>query len=359
MDAALRLARRGLGAVWPNPAVGCIVVNDGAVAGRGWTQPGGRPHAEAEALRRAGSRARGGTAYVTLEPCAHHGQTPPCAEALIAAGIAACVVACEDPDPRVAGRGLARLRDGGVRVTSGVGQSAAADLNRGFFLRTAEGRPLFTLKMATSLDGRIATASGESRWITGEHARAIAHGLRADHDAVLVGSGTALADDPALDCRLPGMARRAPVRIVADGRLRLLPGAKLVATARTQPTWLLTRPGCDPDRRSAFVDCGVDIIEVEDGADGRLAPAAIARALGGRGLTRVLIEGGARIAASFLEAGLVDRIAWFAAPMLLGGGGVAAVAPLPGVPLTAVPHWRRLVLEAAGADSFALYDRTG
>ena len=191
MRAALALAGRGLGRVAPNPAVGCILVKDGRVVGRGWTQPGGRPHAETEALRRAGAAARGACAYVTLEPCAHHGQTPPCAEALIAAGIARCVVALEDPDPRVDGGGLARLRDAGIEVEVGPGASAAADLNAGYLSQRQAGRPLITLKLATTLDGRIATKRGASRWITGEAARARAHLLRVRHDAVLVGSGTA------------------------------------------------------------------------------------------------------------------------------------------------------------------------
>ncbi len=369
MAAALRLARRGLGAVWPNPAVGCVLVRDGVVVARGWTQAGGRPHAEAEALRRAGARARGATAYVTLEPCAHHGQTPPCADALIAAGIARCVVAIEDPDPRVRGQGIARLRAAGITVDTGTGAEAAADLNRGFLLRITQGRPLFTLKLAASLDGRIATASGESRWITGQEARAIAHALRASHDAVLVGSGTALADDPALDCRLSGMAARSPVRLVADGRLRLPPAARVVRTAAHQPTWVLTRPGGDADRRAALLDRGVRLIAVEPvdiepvdiapGADGHLAPTAIAAALGRCGLTRVLIEGGAAIAAAFLAAGLIDRIAWFAAPMLLGGGGWQAVAPLPLCTLADVPRWSTLALERAGTDIFSLYQRIG
>ena len=195
MRAALALARRGLGNTWPNPAVGCVIVNEGRVVGRGWTQRGGRPHAETEALARAGSAATGATAYVTLEPCSHHGKTPPCAEALIGARIARVVAAVEDPDPRVSGAGIARLRDAGVEVETGLCAEEAAELNAGFFCRVTHGRPLVTLKLATSLDGRIATANGESRWITGPAARERAHLLRATHDAVLVGTGTAFADD--------------------------------------------------------------------------------------------------------------------------------------------------------------------
>src|SRR5215475_2950035 len=240
MAAALDLARRGLGRVWPNPAVGCVLVRQGRVVGRGWTQPGGRPHAETEALHRAGAAAKGATAYVTLEPCSHHGRTPPCADALIAAGIARAVVAMEDPDPRVSGAGLARLREAGIKVDLGLGESEAGEINAGFFLRIRERRPLITLKLAMTLDGRIATRSGESRWITGEAARARAHLLRAQHDAVMVGSGTVLADDPLLNVRLPGLGRQSPLRIVLDGRMRLSLTSALVAGARETPTWLVT-----------------------------------------------------------------------------------------------------------------------
>ena len=212
MRAALGLARRGLGTVWPNPSVGCVLVKDGHVVGRGWTQRGGRPHGETEALRRAGAAANGATAYVTLEPCSHWGKTPPCADALIAAGLRRVVVALEDPDPRVAGAGIEALRKAGLAVETGLCTAEAAELNAGFLRRIRSGRPLVTLKLATSLDGRIATAAGESRWITGPQSRESAHLLRATHDAILVGTATVLADDPELTCRLPGLANRSPVR---------------------------------------------------------------------------------------------------------------------------------------------------
>src|SRR5579872_6272521 len=243
MRASLGLARRGLGNTWPNPAVGCVLVREGRVVGRGWTQAGGRPHAEAEALARAGRAARGATAYVTLEPCSHHGKTPPCAEALIAAGIARVVAAIEDPDPRVSGRGIARLKEAGITVETGPCADEAVELNAGFLCRVKHGRPLVTLKLATSLDGRIATASGESRWITGAAARERAHLLRATQDAVLVGTGTALADDPQLTCRLPGLEDRSPVRVVIDRNLRLPATLRLFSEARPVPTWLVTPPG--------------------------------------------------------------------------------------------------------------------
>jgi diaminohydroxyphosphoribosylaminopyrimidine deaminase/5-amino-6-(5-phosphoribosylamino)uracil reductase len=328
MRAALGLAGRGLGQVWPNPAVGCVLVKDGSIVGRGWTQKGGRPHAETEALARAGERARGATAYVSLEPCAHQGVTGPCTEALIEAGIARTVIALEDPDPRVNGQGIARLQAAGVAVAIGLCRKQAAELNHGFLLRVTRGRPLFTLKLATSLDGRIATRSGDSKWITGEQARARAHLLRAAHDAVLVGSGTVLADDPDLRCRLPGMANRSPVRLVADARLRTPADAGLVRTAGETPTWILTRAGADPLKRALLADAGVETIDVATAAEGRLDPVAMAGAMAARGLTRVMLEGGGTLAAAFLRANLIDRLAWFTAPKIIGGDGTAAVGSL-------------------------------
>ncbi|HJU19865.1 MAG TPA: bifunctional diaminohydroxyphosphoribosylaminopyrimidine deaminase/5-amino-6-(5-phosphoribosylamino)uracil reductase RibD [Stellaceae bacterium] len=357
MQAALALARRGLGAVWPNPAVGCIVVKEGRVVGRGWTQPGGRPHAETEALDRAGGRARGGTAYVSLEPCAHWGRTPPCAEALIAAGIGRVIAALEDPDRRVAGRGLRRLAESGIAVESGLCAAEAAEINAGFLSRIRLGRPLVTVKLATTLDGRIAAASGESRWITGPQARERAHLLRATHDAVLVGSGTALADDPELTCRLPGLGARSPVRIVLDRTLRLPSTLRLIAEAQRVPTWLLTSPEADPVRRSRLIDNGVTVIAVPSDPAGGLDLAAALQALGARGLTRLLVEGGARLAASLLRAGLVDRLAWFHAPLLLGGDGLPAVAGFGLAALAEAPGFERIAIEPVGADVLTTFQR--
>ena len=357
MAAALALAARGLGQVWPNPAVGCVLVRDGRVIARGWTQPGGRPHAETEALARAGDAARGATAYVTLEPCAHHGRTPPCAEALVAAGIARCVVAAGDPDARVAGRGLAILRQAGIVVTEGVGEAEARQLNAGFLARIGQGRPLVTLKLAMTLDGRIATAAGESRWITGAAARAHAHGLRARHDAVMVGSGTALADDPRLDVRLPGLAGRLPVRVVADGRLRLPLTSYLVATAGSQPTWILTRADADAVRRRALEDLGLNLLPVAVHAGEVLDLAEGLAALGTAGLTRLLVEGGGQLAAALLAADLVDRLAVYHAPLLLGGDARPGVAPLGLERLAAAPGFHLLEAETLGEDRYALYGR--
>jgi len=331
MQAALALARRGLGQVAPNPAVGCVLVKDGRVVGRGWTQPGGRPHAETEALRRAGAAARGACAYVTLEPCAHHGQTPPCAEALVAAGVTRCVIALEDPDPRVDGGGVAHLRAAGVDVVVGPCAAAAADLNAGYLAQRRQGRPLVTLKLATTLDGRIATKNGASQWITGEAARARAHLLRTRHDAVLVGSGTAVLDDPRLDVRLDGLAATSPVRVVLDGRLRLPLTHDLVRRARQQATWLITRAPvgrdwADRDRVEAYEGAGVEVMTIGTDADGRLSLQAALKALGQRGTTRVLVEGGGGVAAGLLRLGLVDRLAWFRAARIMGGDGLPAVA---------------------------------
>src|SRR5438876_2801019 len=248
MRAALGLACRGLGRVWPNPAVGCVIAKEGRVVGRGWTQPGGRPHAETEALARAGTAANGATAYVTLEPCCHWGRTPPCADALIAAGLSRVVVALEDPDPRVVGGGLARLRAAGIAVETGLGAADAAEINAGFLQRLRLGRPLVTLKLATSLDGRIATTSGESRWITGPAARERAHLLRATHDAILVGTDTVIADNPELTCRLPGLDAHSPVRVVIDRHLRIPLDARVFAAARQTPCWVVTPDAADPAR---------------------------------------------------------------------------------------------------------------
>jgi diaminohydroxyphosphoribosylaminopyrimidine deaminase / 5-amino-6-(5-phosphoribosylamino)uracil reductase len=349
MRAALVLAQRGLGNVWPNPAVGCVLVRDGRVVGRGWTGRGGRPHAETEALRRAGRRARGATAYVSLEPCSHQGLTPPCAEALIAARIRRVVAAVEDPDPRVSGSGIARLRAAGLAVDVGLCAAPAAEINAGFFSRVRRGRPLVTLKLATTLDGRIAMPSGESRWITGPAARGRAHLLRARHDAVMVGIGTVLADDPELTCRLPGLGDRSPVRVVVDRQLRLPNTARLVAESGAKPTWIATSHPADPGRRRSLQDRGVEMIDVAADEKG-LDLAALLAALGDRGITRLLLEGGARLAAAFLKARLVDRVAWFHAPVLIGGDGVPAVAALDLGGLAEAPTFERLALETVGAD---------
>jgi diaminohydroxyphosphoribosylaminopyrimidine deaminase / 5-amino-6-(5-phosphoribosylamino)uracil reductase len=355
MRVALALARRGLGTVWPNPAVGCVIVNRGRVVGRGWTQPGGRPHGETEALRRAGEAARGAIAYVSLEPCCHWGRTPPCTDALIAAGMRRVIVALEDPDPRVAGEGLRRLRAAGLDVETGLCATEAAEINAGFFCRLRLGRPLVTLKLATSLDGRIATRRGESRWITGPLARDRAHALRAVHDAIMVGSGTVLADDPELTCRLPGLGHRSPVRVVVDRHLAVPPSARLIAEARQVPTWVLALPSADPVRRQALLARGVTVIEVDPDTEGGIDFKSAVTALGERGITRVLVEGGGQLAAALVRARLVDRLAWFHAPLLIGGDGIPAIARFGLEAMTDAPRFERLATETIGGDLLTIF----
>lgn len=357
MAAALGLARRGLGTVWPNPSVGCILVRQGRVVGRGRTAPGGRPHAETEALAQAGDLARGSDAYVTLEPCSHHGKTAPCAEALIKAGVARVIAGAQDPDPRVSGRGLARLREAGIEVISGMMEEEAREVIAGFQCRVEKGRPLVTMKIAATLDGRTATHSGESQWITGETARARGHLLRAQSDAILIGSGTASVDNPLLSCRLPGLEDRSPIRIVVDSRLTLSLTSKLVASARDIPLWVLTSAGNSPERMAAFDECGVELIEVGRDADGTLDLDAALKELGGRGLTRLLVEAGGHLAAALLRQDLVDRLAWFQAPVLIGGDGLPAAVSFGTDKLSDAPRWRRLSAACLGTDMVEYLER--
>ena len=360
MHAALVLARRGLGSAWPNPAVGCVLARedlDGRIIGRGWTQPGGRPHAETEALSRAGALTQGATAYVTLEPCDHQGETPPCTEALIAAGVTRCVIAIEDPDPRVSGAGIRRLANAGVETQIGLFQQEARHLNAGFLMRVTKGRPLITLKTATTLDGRVATAKGQSKWITGAPARAFAHGLRAENDAIMIGIGTALADQPSLTCRLPGMEDRSPVRIVADSTLRLPVESPLVETAGDVPTWVVTVKSADQDKRQALEAKGIEVIEVAAGNDGRPDLIAVVMELGGRGLTRLLVESGGDLAAALIKHDLADRLAWFRSPKLIGGDGKGAVAAFGIEAIAEAPAFVRDSITDAGDDVLETYQR--
>jgi diaminohydroxyphosphoribosylaminopyrimidine deaminase / 5-amino-6-(5-phosphoribosylamino)uracil reductase len=336
MALALSLARRGLGSTWPNPAVGCVLVNAGRIVGRGWTQPGGRPHAERVALAQAGDLARGATAYVTLEPCSHHGKTSPCAEALVAAGISRVVSAQTDPDPRVSGRGHALLRAAGITVDEGVLEAEARALQIGFLLRVTEGRPMLTLKLATSFDGRIATESGESQWITGPDARRLVHAQRARHDAVMVGGGTVRADDPLLTVRGLGMSQQ-PVRVVASRGLDLPRGAMAASLAQA-PLWLLHGASASAEARGWWQDQGAQLMEVAETAAGLSAPEML-QALGQAGLTRVFCEGGGQLAAALLDADLVDELVGFTAGLALGGAGRAAVAPMQARSLADYPRF--------------------
>jgi diaminohydroxyphosphoribosylaminopyrimidine deaminase / 5-amino-6-(5-phosphoribosylamino)uracil reductase len=327
MRLAVALGRRGLGRVWPNPAVGCVIVKEGVILGRGWTQPGGRPHAETEALAQAGDAARGATAYVSLEPCAHHGRTPPCAAALVSAGVARVVSALTDPDPRVAGGGHAMLRRAGIEVTEGIAAAEAEAAQAGFLTRLREGRPHVTLKLALTLDGRIATSAGASRWITGPEARRRVHLMRASHDAVLIGAGTARADDPDLRVRDLGTDWQ-PVRIVADSRLGLPPGSRLGRSLDLAPVWLLHGPAAAADALGDWRRRGAETFGCATDALGRLDMADALRRLGERGLTRVFCEGGGGLAASLLQAGLVDELVVFSAGHAFGADGTAGLAAM-------------------------------
>ncbi|MDD2867552.1 bifunctional diaminohydroxyphosphoribosylaminopyrimidine deaminase/5-amino-6-(5-phosphoribosylamino)uracil reductase RibD [Neomegalonema sp.] len=360
MRAALALARRGLGETWPNPSVGCLILRDGALLARGRTAAGGRPHAERAALAAlaaAGGDAKGATVYVTLEPCAHHGRTPPCAEALVAAAPARVVAALGDPDPRVAGRGFAILRAAGIAVTEGVEAEAAARLNAGFLTRLREGRPFLTLKLAASLDGRIALASGESRWITGPEARRRVHLMRAEHDAILVGLATLRADDPALDVRIEGLEGRSPLRLLLDSRLEAPPESRLVATAQKRPLWILHGPEAPPERAEALRAAGAELIAVPMAPEGGLNLRAVFAELGTRGLTRVFCEGGGRLAAGLIGADLVDSLAWFSAGAALGSESRPAMGPLGLERLAQAPRWRLESLEPCGADLLGFWAR--
>lgn len=326
MALALSLGRRGQGVTWPNPAVGCVIVKDGRIVGRGWTAPGGRPHAEPQALAQAGEAARGATAYVTLEPCAHHGQTPPCTEALISAGVARVVSPLTDSDTRVSGKGFEALRAAGIEVSTGVMAEEARHDHAGFFRRVEQGRPHLTLKLASSFDGRIATASGHSQWITGPEARRLVHGMRARNDAVMVGAGTARADDPSLTVRGLGVAQQ-PVRIVTSRQLDVPLMSTLARTARDVPVWICHGPDADPALKEAWDGIGARLIEC-DLMGRQLDMGAVLRALGAQGLTRVFCEGGGALAASLLAADLVDELVGFTAGLGIGAEGLPSLGAL-------------------------------
>ena len=353
MRMAIGLGARGLGQVWPNPAVGCVLVRDGRVLARGWTQPGGRPHAEAVALAKCD--ARGATAYVSLEPCAHHGKTPPCADALVAAGVVRVVTALTDPDTRVAGRGHARLRAAGVEVVEGVERDAARRAQAGFLLRLTEGRPFVTLKLALTLDGRIATASGESRWITGPAARRAVHALRASHDAVLVGGGTARADNPDLRVRGLGVGHL-PVRVVASQWLDLPTDSRLAQSAAEAPVWLLHGTDAPAQAQADWQARGAELIACAQDESG-LDPLAAIQALAQRGLTRVFCEGGGALAAALLRADLVDELVVFSAGKLIGAEGRAGIGALGLTALADAPQFRLRQLQPVGDDVMQVWSR--
>ncbi|MBR9765006.1 MAG: bifunctional diaminohydroxyphosphoribosylaminopyrimidine deaminase/5-amino-6-(5-phosphoribosylamino)uracil reductase RibD [Rhodobacteraceae bacterium] len=352
---ALSLGRRGQGRCWPNPAVGCVIVKEGRILGRGWTQPGGRPHAETVARAQAGAAARGATAYVSLEPCAHHGKTPPCAEALIAAGIARVVAPIADIDPKVDGQGFAMLRAAGIEVSTGLMAQEALEDHAGFFLNREQGRPFVTLKLALSLDGRIATATGESKWITGPAARHEVHAMRARHDAVMVGAGTARADDPTLTVRDMGLDFQ-PVRIVISRRLDLPLMGQLARTARAIPVWICHGRDADPALIEAWQGLGARLIAC-DLAGRQLDISSVLQELGAAGLTRVFCEGGGALAATLIGADLVDELVIFSAGLLLGAEGRPGMGALGLERLGEAPRLTLLEERRVGVDVMSRWTR--
>lgn len=315
MRIALELAKGAVGQTSPNPAVGCVLVRDGRIVGLGAHLKAGEPHAEVHALRMAGDAARGATAYVTLEPCSHHGRTPPCADALIAAGVRRVVVGTVDPNPLVAGRGIARLREAGIDVTVGVLEAACRRLNETFNKYIIHRVPFVTVKTASTLDGKIATRTGHSRWITSPAARRYVHELRRRSDAVLVGVGTVIADDPQLTVRLPEGGEN-PVRVVLDSRLRL-PLTARVLTDGEAPTWVVTTARAPAERRRAIAERGAEVLVAGDGE--RVSIPALLSLLGARGIASLLVEGGGEVNASFFAARAVDKVVAFIAPKIVGG----------------------------------------
>ena len=360
MRMALALGARHLGLTSPNPSVGALVVRvdetGPIILGQGITERGGRPHAERIALESAAAAARGATLYVSLEPCSHHGHTPPCVDAILAAGVARVVTALEDPDPRVRGRGHAFLRDHGVAVTTGVLAEEARRAHRGHILRATEGRPAVTLKLAQTADGYAGRADGARLYITGERSNARTHMIRAKADAIMVGVGTVLADDPQLTVRLPGMEDRSPVRVILDSRLRTPPAAQVVATASEVPTWIVAAENASAETERALAAAGADVIRVARAA-GRIDLPEALRALAARGITRVFSEGGPSCAEALVEHGLVDEFALATSSTRLGAPGVPALGPRLRWALSEA--FRRTSVEQLGPDRLELFERAG
>ncbi|MFT6675906.1 MAG: diaminohydroxyphosphoribosylaminopyrimidine deaminase [Sulfitobacter sp.] len=355
MALALSLGRRGQGRVWPNPAVGCVIVAKGRIVGRGWTQPSGRPHGETQALAQAGTAARGATAFVTLEPCAHHGKTPPCAQALIDAGIARVVVAVTDSDARVDGQGIGMLRAAGIEVAIGEGAQQARIDHAGFFRRVELGRPLLTLKLAGSFDGRIATGTGESQWITGPQSRRLVHAMRSRHDAVMVGGGTARSDDPSLTVRDLGVDHQ-PARVVVSRRLDLPLLGKLARSAAEVPLILCHGRDADPMLVQTWRDLGAVLLPCA-ARGGQLDPVDVMQQLGSYGLTRVFCEGGSALAASLLEADLVDEVIGFTAGMVIGAEGLPGVGAMGLERLANAPRFGLRKVHPCGDDIVHIWSR--
>jgi diaminohydroxyphosphoribosylaminopyrimidine deaminase/5-amino-6-(5-phosphoribosylamino)uracil reductase len=354
MALALALGRRGLGHTWPNPAVGAVIVKDGVILARGWTQAGGRPHAEVEALHRAKKITQGATMYVTLEPCSHHGKTPPCADAIIKAGIARVVSALEDPNPEVAGKGHEKLRGKGVNVEIGLGADEARRVHVGHITRIQKARPFVTLKLAISSDGKVGLAGRKPVTITGEPARTRVFQLRARSDAILVGIGTVLSDNPHLTCRLPGMDERSPVRVVLDAQLRLLLSVAVVATVSETPTWVFTSRKPSAIAEEILQQKGCKVFRVDE-QNGKLDLDAVLKILAEQGITRLMVEGGPTVAASFVGADLIDEAVLLRADKTIGADGIDA---LEGMPLSALTeHMQSRGSERLGADTLETFER--
>jgi diaminohydroxyphosphoribosylaminopyrimidine deaminase/5-amino-6-(5-phosphoribosylamino)uracil reductase len=360
MALALALGRRGLGRVWPNPAVGAVVVteagNGPVIVGRGWTQPGGRPHAETQALARAAEAARGATLYVTLEPCSHVGGTPPCVNAIVEAGIARVVSAMVDPNPQVAGAGHWRLAEQGITVDVGTGADAAPRAHAGHLRRMRDGRPHVILKLAVSADGKAGLRGRRPAVITSEEAGARVHLMRATSDAVLTGVGTVLADDPLLTCRLPGMDDRSPVRVILDSKLRLPLEGRLAATASTTPLWVVTGEAAPQDRAEALAERGAQVLRAAS-TGSTLDLSAALTILAGRGITRVMVEAGPILSAAFVRADLVDEAVVFRSPSPIGSDGIDALEGLRLEAVTRSPHLRPTGREPIGDDMVEFFER--
>ena len=350
MRAALALARRGEGRTCPNPAVGCVIVRNGCLMGRGWTRPGGRPHAETVALNDAGGTAAGATAYVTLEPCSHHGKTTPCADALISAGISRVVVAITDPDDRVSGQGIERLKAAGIAVTTGVLGDEVASFYAAYIRHRLTGLPLVTIKLATSLDGRIALADGTSQWITSAVSRARVHLMRSRTDVIMTSAATVLADNPTLNCRLPGVEGCQPLRVVVSTGLALDPSGNLRQSLDQGPVLHLHSDDLAPTD-------GIEQIRVAAAGNGKPDLSAVMRALGESGITSVMVEAGGRFAASLIREGLVQRLVWMRSAMLIGHDGLSAIADLGLVKLAEGHDFKRVALYPSGPDTVEVLER--
>jgi diaminohydroxyphosphoribosylaminopyrimidine deaminase/5-amino-6-(5-phosphoribosylamino)uracil reductase len=356
MRLALALGKRALGHTWPNPAVGAVIVKDGIIVGRGWTQAGGRPHAETQALKRAGKAAEGGTMYVSLEPCSHKGKTPPCADAIIRAGVTRVVLAMQDPNPEVAGAGHRRLAERGIRVDAGLCVNEARRIHSGHVRKITEGRPQVTLKLAVSADEKVALAGQRPAAISGEAARERVFQMRAHSDAIMVGIGTVLSDNPALTCRLPGMFELSPVRIVLDSEFKVPLASHVIATMRETPTWVFGGASASSIAEEILIERGAKVFRVAN-KDGRLDLGEVLKTVAGEGITRLMVEGGPTVAASLIKADLVDEAVLIRSDKTIGPDGVE---PLTDMPFRMLTHSVNLAMcgsEQLGSDRIEYFER--